>query len=188
MADPKFLPPEPARPEVPGGPTRPSLVIDVAEFPTVARRMDLNTRLLDRTCPFDSPEGQLPFTGDDLDLLLLAVQERFGGEAALLRHQAVVALGEVDSDEAVRRLMELAVTPLENDNIRISALAALQRDQVGELLDRLTEDPSPAVAAFARELREGPTERPPVPCHVPLDPDPGRRDHDCDCDCACACC
>ncbi len=185
MADPKFLPPEPARPEVPGGPTRPSLVVDVAAFPAVARRLDLNARLLEQTCPFGSPEGQLPFTGDDLDLLLLTTQERIGGEAALLRHQAVVALGSLGTDEAVRRLMELAVTPLEPDNIRISALAALAGDRAGDLLDGLTGDPSPAVAAFARELREGPTERPPVPGHVPADPDPRRHDRDCDRPCRC---
>ena len=177
MADPKFLPPESSPPELPGGRTRPSLLVAVEELPGVARRIALNRRLLERTCPFGAPEEEVLFSPDDLDLLLLTVQERFGAEAALLRHQAVVALGSVDSDEAVRRLVELAVSPVEPDNIRISALTVMPENVAGELLDQLAEDPSPAVAAYVKGRRDGRTERPPVPAPVPLDPDTG----ECEC-------
>lgn len=186
MADPKFIPPESPPPELPGGRTRPSLLVAVEELPGVARRIDLNRRLLARTCPFGAPEEELLFSPDDLDLLLLTVQERFGAEAALLRHQAVVALGSVDSDEAVRRLVELVVSPVEHDNIRISALTVLPEHVAGELLDQLAEDPSAAVAAYVQRRRDGRTERPPVPAHVPLDPDTGQRE--CGCGDPCRCC
>jgi hypothetical protein len=186
MADPTVLPPEPALPELPGGRTRPSVLIAVDRFPTVARRLDLNQRLLARTCPYGGADESLQVTADDLDLLLLAVQERFGAEAALIRHQAVVALGRIDRDDAVQRLVELAVNPIEHDGIRTAALTALPDEQVRALLDDLAEDPSPAVAGYARKLREGPTDRLPVPGHVPLDPT-ATQEH-CDCSERCRCC
>lgn len=186
MADPKFIPPESPPPELAGGRTRPSLLVSVEELPGVARRIDLNRRLLERTCPFGAPEEDVLFGPDDLDLLQLTVQERFGAEAALLRHQAVVALGSVASDEAVRRLVELAVSPVEQDNIRISALTVLPENVAGELLDQLAEDPSAAVAAYVQRRRDGRTERPPVPAHVPFDPDTAARE--CCCGDPCRCC
>ncbi len=78
MADSTFLPPDHARPEPRGGSARPSLLVDVHQFPNVARRLDLNARLLARTCPFDASEQPAAFGPDDLDLLLLAAGERFG--------------------------------------------------------------------------------------------------------------
>jgi len=186
MADPKFIPPESPPPELPGGRTRPSLLVAVEELPGVARRIDLDRRLLERTCPFGASEEEPPFGPDDLELLLLTVQERFGAEAALLRHQAVMALGSVDSDEAVRRLVELALSPIEHEDVRIFALTVLPENAAGELLDRLAEDPSAAVAAYVRRRRDGRTERPPVPAHVPLDPQTGRRE--CRCGDPCRCC
>lgn len=168
MADATFMPPEPPLPEVRGGRYRPSQLVQIDRFPEVRRRLDLNQLLLERTCPFDSPQ-EAPRFDDVLDLLLRTVGERFGAETALLRYQAVVALGTVDADEAVQRLTELAITPVENDAIRIAALVALPRERFEELAERLAEDLSPAVASFVREMREGPSGRPRVPGHVPFD-------------------
>jgi len=181
MADLKYLPPEPTLPELPGGRTRPSVYVDLSNLPAVARRRELNERLLDGTCAFSDAPTEPRFTEEDLQLLLLATRERFGGEAAVVRRQAVLALGGIYADDAVRRLVDLATTVVEHDGIRIAALGALPPERRSELLEALTDDPSPAVADHVRRLREGTTsERRSMPTQVPLDPELG-ADGSCGC-------
>lgn len=187
MADLNFLPSEPVRPPLTGGQSRPTLLVDLDRFKNVSRRLELNERLLERTCPFDQRGDRLPFTTEDLDLLQLVVAERFGAEAALLRHQAVVALGVVDDQRAVETLFELAISPVEHDSVRIAALTALPAERFEEFSELFANDLSPEVAAYAKKLRTGRSERPPTPGHVPLDRDPTRR-VDCDCHQPCSCC
>jgi hypothetical protein len=156
------------------------LLVDLGRFPNVRRRVELNQRLLEQTCPFDQRGDQRPFTVDDLDLLLLVAAERFGAEAALLRRQAVIALGVVDDERAVETLVDLAVNPVEHDSVRIVALTALPPERVEELSERLADDLSAGVATYAKKLRTGRTERPPTPGHIPRDPETtGRADCDC---------
>lgn len=173
MADPRYLPPEPVLSELPGGRTRPSVLVDVSELPAVARRRELNEQLLAGTCAFSEGNEWL-IDRENLDLLLLVIQERFEGDRALLRREAVSALGTIDADEAVRRLMDLAVAPVEHDQIRITALAALPEDLTREIAGQLVDDPSPAVREYAGVVVSGERpERRKVPGQVPLDPEKG---------------
>jgi HEAT repeat protein len=151
MADGKYLPPEPAVVDLPGGRVRASVLVDVAALPAISRRRELNERLLDATCALGGPSNWR-FGREDLELLLLVTHERFGGEGALLRRQAVLALSEIDSDEALRRLTDLTVDPAEHDGIRIAALGALGT-RGRHLIDQLREDPSPVVREYALRLR-----------------------------------
>lgn len=154
MANIKYLPPEPTVAEPPGGSERASVLVDVSALPAISRRRALNERLLDGTCA--SNIGRRPakrrFSREDVELLLLVTHERFGGEGGLLRRQAVLALGGIDSDEAIRRLVDLTVDPAEHDGIRIAALGALD-GRGRELIDQLCEDLSPAVREYALRLR-----------------------------------
>ncbi|KQV12662.1 HEAT repeat domain-containing protein [Kitasatospora sp. Root107] len=100
MADITYLPPEPAVPEVPGGRTRASVLVDLERWP------------------------------------------------------AVQALGAIDDGAAVECLTDLALSPVEVDGIRITALGALGPERARELLDELAEHPSPSpVRDHARRLR-----------------------------------
>jgi hypothetical protein len=75
-------------------------------------------------------------------------------------------LGEVASDDAVDRLTELAVPPLERDGVRVAALAALGDRRPEGLLDELMDNPSGTVAwqlagsaPAARPVAPGPVAR-----------------------------
>jgi HEAT repeat protein len=151
MANIKYLPPEPTVVELPSGRVRASVLVDVSALSAISQRRELNERLLDATCAFSGP-ANWRFGREDLELLLLVTYERFGRESALLRRQAVLALGEIDSDEAVRRLIDLTVDPAEHDGIRIAALVALGA-RGHEFIDQLCEDLSPAVQEYALRLR-----------------------------------
>jgi hypothetical protein len=151
MANIKYLPPEPTVAEPPGGSVRASVLVDISALSAVRRRRELNERLLEATCALSGP-ANWRFDHEDLELLLLVTHERFGGESALLRREAVLALGGIDSDEAIRRLMDLTVDPAEHDGIRIAALGALEA-RGRELIDQLCEDLSPAVREYALRLR-----------------------------------
>ena len=177
MADPKFIPVEHAPAELPGGLTRPSVEVDLSAFPAVRLRLDLNARLLDSTCPFGATDQERPFTLDDLDLLLLVTAERFGGEGALLRRQAIVALGTLDSERATERLIALAVSPVEADAVRVAALGALGGEEVRGLRELADEDPSEVVREHLRMRLGG--ERPPrraMPGQPPGERPPGPPD------------
>jgi HEAT repeat protein len=170
MANIKYLPPEPTVAELRGGSERASVLVDISDLPAISRRRELNERLLDATCAAgvsDPPKWR--FGQEDLELLLLITQERFGGESALLRRQAVLVLGRIDSDDAIRRLVDLTVDPAEHDGIRIAALGALGA-RGRELMDQLCEDLSPTVQEYAQRLRgDSKPERRHPPGQVPQD-------------------
>ncbi len=105
----------------------------------------------------------------------------------MLRREAVLALGSIDRRRGCSVLLDLAVAPVEHDSVRIAALTALPSSHVEGLLERLADDPSPALAAYADKLRQGPTERRPVPGAVPLDRDAETRATSRCCE-DCACC
>ena len=181
MADLALLPPEHFIPEPVGGRTRPSRFVDIDGFTTIVARRKLDERLLEETCAVDGRPSA--FDRDDLDLLLLATAQRFRGETALVRVQAVHALAQIDDDRAIRRLFEVATAVVEHDSARITALEALG-ERANELLDMVAADPSEAVAAWARWVLAGrPIDRR-EPGQVPKDPTRGTdRDHDgCCCD------
>jgi hypothetical protein len=71
--------------ELPGGRIRPSVELDLSDYPAVELRNDLNARLLDTTYPVGAQQPEHQFSLDVLDLLVLVTAERFGGESALLR-------------------------------------------------------------------------------------------------------
>lgn len=181
MAEIERLPPEPSAGQLQGGTTRPSVRVDLGAYPAIARRRDLNERLLDNLCAFDN--GGLRAEEDDLELLLLAAGHRFGGESALLRRQAVIALGGIDQDEAREHLIGLALRVVEHDSVRITALGSLPEQLQAELAERLAEDPSARVADAARRILKGELEvRSPGPAVVPTDHE------DDDGECCCPCC
>lgn len=160
---------------------RPSVLVDLGAYPAIAHRRDLNERLLDNLCAFD--DGGQRVDEDDLELLLLAAGHRFGGESAMLRRQAVIALGGIDRDEAREHLIDLAVRVVEHDSVRIAALGALPEELQSELAERLAEDPSARVADTARRILGGELEaRSPGPAIVPTDHE------DDDGECCCSCC
>lgn len=124
MANRKFIPPEPPPPKVPGGATRPSQRVRLTQYPAVAQRQALNARLLSATCAF-SPTPDNPVRMKDVELLGRLIGERFSGEHALLRAQAVRELGRVQSLASVEHLIGLAMSPLEHQGLRAAATAAL---------------------------------------------------------------
>ena len=75
----------PIIPALAHGATRASVTVEVAAWPAVARRRELNERLLDATCAFTEDGGTFTFTADDLarypdlyaDKVRDAVAERF---------------------------------------------------------------------------------------------------------------
>jgi hypothetical protein len=91
-----------------------------------------------------SAAARAPVSLDVLDLLVLVTAERFGGESALLRRQAVV-VGTLDSDRAIERRVELAI-------------GALPRCAVESLREQLEDDPSETVHDYVRSRLGG--ERP----------------------------
>jgi hypothetical protein len=154
MASIKRLPPEPPPIPVPRGRTRPSIRVDLSRYPAVAHRRAVNERLLARTCPF-GPHDDVAFEPADLPVLELITAERFGGEHALLRHQAVVALGGLRSLDAVERLTALAISGPEHDSIRtaaVSALAALAPSVADGIVAALQQDPAHGVKQTAKRL------------------------------------
>jgi hypothetical protein len=124
MANRKLLPPEPRPPKIPGGRTRPSQRVRVTRYPAVAQRQALNARLLSATCAF-SAIAHDPLRAKDTELLGRLLGERFSGEHALLRTQAVRELGRVQSLESIEHLAGIAMSPLEHDGLRAAAMAAL---------------------------------------------------------------
>lgn len=125
MADRRQIPAEHPRPKVAGGRTRPSKLVKLTALPAVARRQSLNRRLLSATCPFGDTGEPRPLQAADVAILLQMAQERFSGEQALLRRQAVKSLAELRSLEAVEALTVLAASPVEHVAIRGAALQAL---------------------------------------------------------------
>ncbi len=180
MANIDFLQPEPSVPDLPGGRIRRSVVLDSAEFAVIRRRQQLNERLLDATCGFDRGiEDEARFGLDDLELLLQVTRERFGGEGALLRRKAVQALGQIPSEMAVRRLTDLALSPLEHDGVRITAITSLGREAAKEILNKLADDHSPAVREHVgRVIDHERVERRHRPGEVPRERDPQRLAED----------
>lgn len=155
MADINFIPRENAKPKIAAGlAPRESVLVELAAWPSITQRISLEERLLAHTCPYSGePEREL-VTEKDERLLLLISHERFGGEHALLRSQAVKALARLDSPAARERLNELAFDPGEHDQIRVAALAGLDlKDE--RLIGRLAEDISPVVREFASRLSGG---------------------------------
>ena len=154
MANRKLLPPEPAPPKVPGGPTRPSQRVRVNQYPAVARRQALNARLLSATCAF-SPISVRPLGAKDIALLQQVIGERFSGEHALLRTQAIRELGRVQSLESVENLAGLALSPLEHEGLRSAATAALVTAaprMAQALLGSFEREPSRLVRQTALDL------------------------------------
>jgi hypothetical protein len=182
MADINYIPRESARPTPAAGfGPRESVLIDASVWPNVAQRISLEERLLAHTCPFGAEHRRERITEEDLRLLLLISHERFGGEHALLRSQAVRALGRLKSQEARERLRELAFDLAEHDQIRVAALSGLElKDE--RLLQQLAEDISPAIRAFASRLiggnKRGCREK---PRRIP-------EDHEGDDEVVCCCC
>ena len=126
MANPRKLPPEPRKPRLAGGSTRPSKLVSRAGLPAIARREALNEILLSSTCPFDAPKRK-PLRPDDIGLLRQIAHERFGGEHALLRRESVTALGTMRDVAAIDALTSLALSPLEHGAIRGAASEALSK-------------------------------------------------------------
>jgi hypothetical protein len=140
--------------DIPGGPTRPSVLVDVPLPPAVERRRELDRRLR-RDC-FVGEDDRVTFDANDLDLLMLITRERFtGADGQMLRQRAVAALGTIDQPAVRLRLLELALNPLEDDGVRLAALAVLPPARVRRLLPRLAADLSPAVRQFARSHAAG---------------------------------
>jgi hypothetical protein len=124
MANRKRIPPEPLRPAVPGGATRPSLRVNLARYETVARRRTLNARLLAATCAFTpAPSGALNVR--DVELLQKVAAERFSPEQALVRIQAIRELGRARSLQGVNQLVGLAMSPVEGEHVRAASSASL---------------------------------------------------------------
>jgi hypothetical protein len=157
MANRKAIPPNHPRPRVAGGRVRPSQRIALRGLPMVARRQALNEQLLASTCPFGAPEQPRPLRAEDLPILLHMARERFSGAQSLLRSQAVRALGQMRSIDALEELTALATSPVEHHGIRRAAVAAIRKisPSVAELLDK------PAATA-ARRPASKPTRRLPA--------------------------
>jgi hypothetical protein len=124
VANRKRIPPEPPRPVIRGGATRPSLRVSLKGQRKVARRRLLNSRLLAATCAFGpAPVG--PLTASDLELLRRVSSERFSSEQLLLRMQAIRELARAESLTGVDHLVALATSPVEGEQVRAASLAAL---------------------------------------------------------------
>jgi hypothetical protein len=80
----------------------------------VRQRRELNSALLGQNCAFDAAPPFVPSPGD-VSLLRRIASERFGGEHALMRRQAIHALGRAKTIEAVNALVGLALSPAEHD-------------------------------------------------------------------------
>jgi hypothetical protein len=155
MADINFIPREKAKPKIAARlDSRESVLIDLAAWPSIAQRISLEQRLLAHSCPHSGePEREL-INETDEGLLILISHERFGGEHALLRTQAVTALTRLGSPTARKRLNELAFDPGEHDQIRVAALEGLYlKDK--RLIEGLANDISPIVREFASRLSGG---------------------------------
>jgi len=130
--------------EIPGGPTRPSVLVEVPLPLAVEKRRELDRRLR-RDC-FVGEDDRVTFDADDVDLLTLISRERFtGADGQILRQRAVRALGTIDQPAARARLVELALNVLDDDAVRLAALSGLPPLRVRRLLPRLLRDPSPAM-------------------------------------------
>ena len=155
MADINFVPRETAKPKIAADyPRRESVLVDLAAWPSIAQRILLEERLLAHTCPYSGETSHELVTEKDERLLLLISHERFGGENALLRSQAVKALARLGSTLARERLNELAFDLGEHEHIRVAALTGLDlKDE--RLIGQLAEDISPVVREFASRLSGG---------------------------------
>ena len=95
MADPNTIPPEPHRPEIPGGRYRPSLRVETQYHPAIERRRELNARLLARTCPYGE-DAVAPVQALELDVPLHVEDELPGALGELAderRHEDLAASG-----------------------------------------------------------------------------------------------
>jgi hypothetical protein len=156
MANRKRIPPEPPRPTIPGGATRPSLRVSLSGHRAIARRRALNTRLLSATCAFGKPSTS-PLTALDVELLQRITAERFSGEQAALRMQAVRELGRAESIPGVAQLASLATSPADGEQVRAAAAAALKQasPQIARaVLSGLARDPSRLVQQTATRIEE----------------------------------
>lgn len=162
MADIKYMPPDHARLDRAGDRARASVLVEASAWPAIRARRELTRRLLSGTCPIGGPQTW-QLGPEDLPLLLMMTEERFGGAHALLRKQAVAALGLIDDEAARQRLTGLALDPLEHDGTRIAAIGALGA-RGGDLAGQLADDPSPLIQSYARRLRG---EQPPTPGKEP---------------------
>jgi hypothetical protein len=144
------LPPPPPSRDEPRDRVRPSRTVDLAAYPVVQARRALDRRL-DQFCGL--AEDEVPAVRPaDLDLLQRITRERFD-DTDERRESAVDALGVLaarGSPEAVARLVALAVNPLEDEGVRLGAIARLPQVAWRPLRARLTTDPSPVVRDYAR--------------------------------------
>ena len=157
MARRQRIPPEPPRPVIPGGATRPSQRVSLARHRMVAQRKALNTRLLAATCAF-SPAPNGPLNSRDLELLRRVTSERFSPEQTLVRMQAVRELGRAKSLQGVDHLVELATSRVEGEHIRAASSASLMSasPQIARVvLSSLRHDPSRLVQQTVTQLTAG---------------------------------
>ena len=175
MADINFLPREKA-PRQQARKHRESVLVDIGRWPAIAARVKLEEHLLAGTCPHGMPEQGVRVGLESEGLLLQLTRERFGGEHALLRVQAVTALAKLDSKAARARLHELAMDQAEHDPLRLAALAGIM-PVGGAILEQLATDSSPLVRAHVERVRgEASRERHGQPRRVPAEADTEQDD------------
>ncbi|KQZ27061.1 HEAT repeat domain-containing protein [Duganella sp. Root1480D1] len=132
---------------------RSSITADLGKLPLVQLRREVNQKLMAATCAFGKP-AKPEFDAREVGLLLRVARERFSGEGALLRRQAVRALAGINADDAAPLLEALVLNQAEHDSVRIAALHALGRRGT-KLIERLRLDLSPMMAKHAHRLCEG---------------------------------
>ena len=160
MADPKLL--ETIRntqqaPALPGGETRVSQTVNLAKYPAIQQRQDLNRRLLEHTCA-NEDKGGLRLEPNDLPVLLQMARERGAHTGNLLRRHAIQALGNFQTLEVANVLTEIAGSAVEHDSLRIQALSTLSRvapgPATGVLLKHLSDSSAIVRQAAAKSLAE----------------------------------
>jgi HEAT repeat protein len=145
---------EPA-PYIIGGTTRPSIRVDLSKFETIQRRQELNAVLLQASCAVGAPTPPV-FKLEDLGLLLQIAREHDSNGNPLIRKQAIRALEQLRSLEAVEFLWTLASNESEHESLRIQAISALGRAAptlAASLFETCLVHPSPMTrGAAARAL------------------------------------
>ena len=146
------LRPEPVKPILKGGATRPSRLVDLRAYPAVAQRQSVNARLLTGLCGHG--ESRPSFSAADAKILAQICRERFDAEHAVLRVPALSALADTGTAAAFQELAAAALSPLEHESVRAAALAAVVRvaPAVGVgLASQLEKAVSPVVRVAARK-------------------------------------
>ena len=160
------LRPSPPPGRVPGGRTRPSRRVDLSDHPTLRLRRALDRRVALR-CAVGADGQPRSFTPEEVELLLLITQERFDDDDR--REAAVAALAEAGTARAIDRLMQLAANPLEDDGVRLRAVAGLPEPELRRVATLVDDDPSAVLSDYVgRRLAE--LDRPSI-----TDEEPGDR-------------